>query len=322
MPNVLILGGSGLLGSAVSQALLRTGLHTVFAQTRSTSKVLTLQASEVAPLVFPLSDAEALTAALQDNDIDVVIDASQGYAETSAILSAIIAFSAARQAALKAENAVGPKLGFVYTSGIMVHGTPSKFVSDLSPVGNSLASAPPANMVGWRPAVEQAILAAREHLDVVIMRPGMLYGRSAWNFGPFWGPVAAAKAMGAEAVKVKAGKEARFGLVHVDDAAESYTKAVSKIDNVGNWPIFDVVTENINLAAILEETIRSLGLTANVEFEGTGGDVLMEALGLRANGSASRARSVLGWEARRRDFLLNVGGYYRAWEAAQGMENR
>lgn len=323
MPNILILGGSGLLGSAVSQSLLRTGLHTIFAQTRSASKSLYLQAMEVTPVVFSLSEGAALTAAIKDNDIDTVIDTSQAYAETQTVISSVITASQTRQAALKAEGAIGPKLGFIYTSGIMVHGSPTKHVSDLSPVGNDLSSAPAAQMIAWRPAVEQAILAAREHLDVVIMRPGMLYGRSAWNFGPFWGPVAAAKATGGNSVSVKADEAARFGLVHVDDVADAYTRAVGKIDGgVGNWPVFDVVAENVGLRLLLEETAEALGLKAKVELEGTGGNVLMEGLGLRARGTASRARSVLGWEPKRRDFLMNVGIYYRAWEAASALNEQ
>ncbi len=58
-------------------------------------------------------------------------------------------------------------------------------------------------------------------------------------------------------------------------------------------------------------------MKASVKFAGTGGDLFMEGLGLRANGDSARARMVLGWQPKRRDFLLNVGMYYLAWEAAQ-----
>lgn len=318
MPNILLLGGTGLLGTSLSHSLLRTGLHKIFIQTRSASNSLSLLAQELTPLVFPLSDTSALTSALKETEIDIVIDTSQAYAETPTILTTLIEVAKPRKEALKAEGAVGPKLGFIYTSGIMVHGSPSRSISDLSPVGNSLASSPPAEMVAWRPAMEQAILSAREELGVVIMRPGMLYGRSAWNFGVFWGPIAAVRADAEKVVKIKMGRETRLGLVHVDDVADAYTVAVDKIDGgMGNWPVFDIVSENIGLPEILEATLEAVGLEGKeVVYEGTGGDVVMEGLGLRARGTSSRARSILGWEARRRDFLGDVGVLYRAWEAA------
>lgn len=321
MPNILILGASGLLGTALTQSLLRTGTHRVFAQTRTAEKVKSLLASEVTPIVFPLTDSAALKSAIATHDIDTVVDVSQAYQESTSVLQTIISASKERQSTLAALGAIGPKLGFVYTSGIMVHGSPKKNVSDLSPVGNSLASAPPAMMVSWRPAHEQAILAAREDLDVAIMRPGMLFGRGAWNFGPWWGPIAAAKATGGEKIELRASKEARFGLVHVDDVAEAYTAAIGRIDGrLGNWPVFDFVTELVGLEDVMSETLKSQGLKANVDFVGSGGDVMMEGLGLRARGDAARAKSVLGWDPKRRNFLLDVGVYYAAWETAAEMK--
>lgn len=318
MPNILILGGTGLLGTALTQSLLRSGDYIVFVQTRSASKAKPLVAAETTPLVFSLEDESALRHALSAHDIETVVDVSQGYYQATSILKTVVAVSTERQAALAKEGAIGPKLGFVYTSGTMIHGSPSKRVSDLSPVGNTLASDKPATMVSWRPAHEQAILASRNAINPVILRPGALYGRSAWNFGPWWGPIAALKASGGDALSIGADPSARIGLVHVDDVAAAFHAAIDRIDGrLGDWPVFDVAAETVSLAVIMQETLGALGLKASVEFAGTGGDLFLEGMGLRSNGDAGRARTVLGWLPKRRDFLLNVGTYYLAWEAAQ-----
>lgn len=318
MMNILVLGGTGLLGTALTQSLLRAGSYSVFVQTRSASKAKPLVAAEMTPLIFSLDDETALKSAMSAHDIDIVVDVSQGYDQAASILKAVVAAANDRQAALEKEGAIGPKLGFVYTSGTMIHGSPSKRVSDLSPVGNRLASDKPATIVSWRPAHEQAILACRDAINPVILRPGVFYGRSAWNFDPWWGPIAALKASGGDALSIGADASARVGLVHVDDVAAAFHAAIDRLDGrLGNWPVFDVSAETVSLADILHGTLETLGLNASVNFAGTGGNVLLEGLALRAKGDAARARTVLGWQPKRRDFLLNVGMYYLAWEAAQ-----
>ncbi|THW72989.1 NAD dependent epimerase/dehydratase family protein [Aureobasidium pullulans] len=318
MPKILILGGTGLLGTALAQSLLRAGNNTVFVQTRAASKRGAIVAAEMTPLVFPLEDKAALRSALDTYNIDTVVDVSQGYQQATSILETVVSVAKDRKAALAREGAIGPKLGFVYTSGIMVHGSPAERVSDLSPVGNKLASDKPATMVSWRPSHEQAVLACRDFLNTVILRPGMLYGRNAWNFGVWWGPVSALKAKGGEKLSISADKSTRVCLVHVDDVASAFRAAIDRLDGrLGDWPVFDVVAETISLESIIEGTTEAVGLKTSVDFIGTGGDVFLEAMGLRANVDSSRARTVLGWEPRRRDFLLNVGTYYAAWEVAQ-----
>lgn len=318
MPNILVLGGTGLLGTALTQSLLRAGTYEVFVQTRSASKAKALTAAELTPLVFSLEDESALRSALDVYDIHTVVDVSQAYYQSASILKAVIAVANDRRAALAKESAIGPKLGFVYTSGIWVHGSPTKRASDLSPVGMSLATGKPPAMISWRPAHEQAVLAARDTINSVVIRPGSLYGGGAWNFDAWWGPVAALKASGGDRVSIGADVTARAGLVHVDDAAAAFHAAIDRLDGrLGDWPVFDVVAETVELKDIIQATLDAQKLKASVDFVGTGGSPVLEGLGLRSNGDAARARTVLGWYPRRNEFLLNIGKYYSAWEASK-----
>ncbi|KAI0450473.1 hypothetical protein F5B21DRAFT_490629 [Xylaria acuta] len=197
MPKVLILG-AGYLGLAVGQALLRSGNHSVFATTRNGDKVKSLTANEIIPIKGDATDSKFLIHVIAAYHIDVVIDTTQAYGDAGSILSSIVQAARNRVDTLAKDKAIGPKLGFIYTSGSWVHGSPDRRVSDVTVPGTSLAPAKPATAVGWRPAHEQAILAARDVLDVAVLRPGSIYGQSSWVFGIWWDPLLAASKSGSQ----------------------------------------------------------------------------------------------------------------------------
>ncbi|KAJ4287142.1 hypothetical protein N0V90_012540 [Kalmusia sp. IMI 367209] len=97
------------------------------------------------------------------------------------------------------------------------------------------------------------------------------------------------------------------GVVHVDDLAAAYVGALDRIDNqLGAWPVFDVGTENLWIADLLEAAKAALGVKAPLEYVGTHGNAFLEALSLVANIDFARARLVLGWQPRRVDFGPNI----------------
>ncbi|KAH6623075.1 hypothetical protein F5144DRAFT_538957 [Chaetomium tenue] len=319
MPNVLVLGGAGYLGLAVGQALLRTGNYAVWATTRSADKAKTLITNEITPLVGEATDATWLTSIITTHHIDTVIDTTQAYEQAGTILSGITAAAKTRAAALAADKSIGPKLGFIYTSGSWVHGSPSRRVSDRTVPGVASSPDKPATAVGWRPAHEQAILAARDVLDVAVLRPCAIYGRGSWVWGVWWGPLlAAAKAGGEEPVQLPVGEEARTGTVHVDDLAEAFVNAADRLEGgLGSWPVFDVGAETLPVGDIMQAAARELGVKAQLVYGGTHGNAFLEALGLVSNSDTARARSVLGWVPKHRDFIQNLPVIVAAWRASQ-----
>lgn len=319
MPNVLILGGSGYLGLSLGQSLLRSGNYTVWGLVRSADKAKLLTANEITPIVGDVTDASTLTKTIDSASIDIVVDATSAYEQAATILKAVISAAKIRLDALAEEKAIGPKLGFVYTSGSWVHGSPVGRVSDLSPVGNRLAKGTPSTAVGWRPGHEQAILAARDTLDVAILRPPAIYGRSSWVWGTWWGAVLAAKKSGSsDAIQVPADRKARIGTIHIDDVVSAFHAAIDRLDGrLGSWPVFDLLGETISAVEIMEAAKAALGVKAPLEYAGTMGNPFLEALSSVTNCDASRARTGLGWEAKRKEFLLNLPLYIKAWETAQ-----
>jgi len=317
MPNVLVLGGSGYMGLAVGQALLRSGNYTVFGTARSAEKVKLLRLNEITPVEVDITSPEALSSAIESHYIDTVIDTTSAYGEAAKILEGVTKAANSKLAAFSAVKSVGPKLGFVYASGSWVHGSPSRRVSDLTPVGNDLAPGKAATAVGWRPAHEQAVLASRDVLDVAIIRPSLTWGRSSWAWA-FFGPLIGASADSTEAIQIPTNAAARTTLVHVDDLAEAFVNAADRIDGrLGSWPVFDIFSQQLPVPDIIEAAKKALGLKAPVEYAGTMGNAFLEALAEVNNSENSRARSVLGWQPRRTDFIGDMPAVIEAFKAAK-----
>ncbi|KAJ5660195.1 NAD dependent epimerase/dehydratase family protein [Penicillium longicatenatum] len=319
MPNVLILGGSGYIGLALGKLLLQAGTHSVWGTARTPEKAKLLLSNEIVPVEDDITDPTILSAFIIDNSINVVVDASSAFEAAGKILDGVIRAATTQQEALAKENMVGPKLGFVYTSGAWVHGSQKTRINDLAPVGSVLSQGKPATPVAWRPAHEQAILASRDKLDVAILRPHTIYGRGSWVWGAWWGPLAeAAKSRSTSPVQVPVDRTACPGVVHVDDVAAGYHAAIDHIDGrLGSWPVFDLITETVSVVEVLENVKTALGVDAPLEYTGTHGNPFLEALSLVSKSDASRAKTVLGWNPKRTEFLLNLPIYLKAWQASQ-----
>ncbi|KAL4747589.1 hypothetical protein BDW72DRAFT_182419 [Aspergillus terricola var. indicus] len=322
MPNILILGGSGYIGLALSQSLVRSGNYTVWGTARTPEKARLLLQNEITPTTDKdVTDPVTLSNIVLENDIDIVADITSAYEQASHILQGVIRAATARRDALADENLVGPKLGFVYCSGSWVYGSPSERVSDLSPVGSvCLSKGKAATAVAWRPAHEQAVLAARDILDVAILRPSTIYGRGSWDWNTWWSGILKAKKDNndSDPIQIPAYITTRTGIVHVDDVAAGFHEAIDRIDGgLGGWPVFDLVAETVGIQEIIEGVKAALGVAAEAEYTGTHGDVFLEAMGLVSKNDAARARTVLEWEPKRKDFVLNLPVFVRAWEAAQ-----
>ncbi|KAL4751941.1 hypothetical protein BDW72DRAFT_172482 [Aspergillus terricola var. indicus] len=316
MPNVLVLGGSGYLGLAISQALLSSGNYTVWGSARTPEKAKLLLQNEISPIEVDITDQETLASTIAENSIDIVVETTMAFRQAGDILEGVKKAAGRRQDELRKQGYLGPKLGFVYCSGIWIHGSPSSRVSDLSPVTKEKA----ARIITWRPAHEQAILASRDVLDVAIIRPGIVYGRGSWIWSTWWAPILKAKRSGAgtEAIHIPADIGARPATVHVDDVAAGFHAAIDRVDGrLGSWPVFDLVTETVGVQDIVEAAKAGLGVEAPVEYTGPQGDVFMEAMSTVSNSDTGRARAVLGWEPKRSEFVLNMSVYVRAWEATQ-----
>ncbi|KAL5358548.1 hypothetical protein BJX96DRAFT_183016 [Aspergillus floccosus] len=317
MPNILVLGATGYIGLALAQSLLRSGTYTVWGTARTAEKARLLMKHEIIPVEIKVIDSTTLSGIITANMIDVVVDASSAYDQAGDILAGVLHAAKNQRQSLSDEGMVGPRLGFVYISGTWVHGSPSCRVSDLSPVGSRQSKGKPAEVAAWRPSHEQAILATRDILDVAILRPGDIYGRSSSGFGSLWMPLQDALDSGLGGpIQVPVEISARVATIHIDDAASGLHAAIDRLrGQLGSWPVFDLLAETVSITEIMQCSKEVFGVRGPIEYVGPSGDPFLAAMSSVSKLDASRARTVLDWHPKRTEFLLNLPIYIKAWQA-------
>lgn len=320
MPKILIIGATGYIGQALALSLMRSGGHTVYGLARSPEKAKSLEALEIIPVKGSVSDSANYLDLIRSANIDIVVDTAGANMESKKILDDLLRVGAER---LEDANRAGiktAKLGFIYTSGTWVHGSSTEPVNDLTPVGVALAPTQPPKLVAWRPPLEREILAASHILDVVIMRPALVYGGAGSIWTILFQPLLEATKVEADTVSVKAEPDSMPGLIHVDDVASAFQAAVEKlplISGTGVYPVFDLVTSQESMRVVLETAAKALGFHGRVHMAGTEGDLFAEAMNTSLNGSSSRAMQLLGWQPKRFGLVQRMDLYASAWAASR-----
>lgn len=314
MTKVLIIGATGYVGRTVADALVRSGQHQVWGVTRNADRAKALALGEIRPIIAddPFNKPGAWIEAIRDNHIDVVVDVSPASRDQEKAFALVKALGAER---IEADNAPGgwgakgPKLGYVFTSGTWMYGNRVKQVNELDNIGVESGHSP-ASVVSWRPALDKSILAARDVLDVAIVRPALIYGRESTIWSSFFLPLLEAGRQGStETLDVPLDADSLPALVHIDDVASGFQLAIEKLSllNSGSvFPIFDLVTSQESMAAIFQRLAATWGVTGGVRLTGAGGNMLSEAMSTSTKASNGRARQLLGWEPRKLEGM--VGG--------------
>ena len=156
--------------------------------------------------------------------IDVVIEAVGGTVDLGTI--AVTLLNAIATTAESTRPIGSPKISFIYTSGTWTHGSSAdEIVSDTTPLLN------PVPLVAWSPAVEQTVL-KDERVNGIVIRPSLLYGKSASLFDPVF-----EAAFKDRQVNWFGKPGVRLSVLHVDDLADLYVRAVEKAPILGGLAI-------------------------------------------------------------------------------------
>lgn len=164
--NVFLTGATGYIGSAVLDAMIKSG-HRVTALARDREKAERLQGQGAATIIGELGLPKTYINAVKAADA-VVHTAKESSPrgvekDTQALDTMLSALAEASQADGKARV-------FIYTSGVWVLGRSIKSAEEDAPLD------PPAH-VEWRPAHEERVLSAfSASLRTVVVRPGIVYG--------------------------------------------------------------------------------------------------------------------------------------------------
>ena len=156
---VFVTGGTGYIGASVVRELRRR-THTVRALARSDEAERKIRALGAEPVRGEMRDLDVLRA--EASHADAVIHCAVEYSPDGV---------AVERAALEALiDALPAGRVLVYTSGVWVYGSRGDaVVAEDAPLK-------PLDLVAWRPAHEQLVLAQDGRLRTIVIRPGVVYG--------------------------------------------------------------------------------------------------------------------------------------------------
>ncbi|MGH9379958.1 MAG: SDR family oxidoreductase [Thermoanaerobaculia bacterium] len=289
--KVFLTGATGYIGSAVAERL-ESGGHEVVGLARSRESAEALESRGFGALRASLTDDKALREAARaaDGVIHAAATGGPDQAETDT-----------RAVGTLLEALEGSGKPLVYTSGVWVLGDTGDAVADEETPSKA------AELVSWRPAVEERVLAA--DLRGVVIRPAVVYGRGGGIPALFvnWG-----RKRGA--VPTIGDGSQRWPAVHVDDLADLYVRALEEAPAGTRLHAADGSAHT--LREIAEAASHAAGVPGKVEpwplesaREKLG--AFADALALDQRMSADRARTLLGWQPSRPDILkdLSQGSY-------------
>jgi len=302
--RVLVTGATGYIGFSVAAALRRAG-HDVLGVHRSPEAARRLEAAEIRPVAGDLESFDRLEPVARECGALVHAAASttaDRVALDRRVVDALVAWARA---------AAAPRT-IVYTSGVWVIGPTGGEIADESRAPR------PAELVAWRPAHESAVLeSASRTVRPIVIRPGCVYGGRGGLTG-LWFDGATKDG----APKIVGDGSNRWTLVHVEDLADLYVRAIESAPAAGG--LFNAVDRS---RETLLEMARAAAIAAGASGEvrawpleearkklGPYADCL--AMDQRVDGG--KAERVLGWRPRARGFRDDAALYFAAWRASRG----
>ncbi|NWG00748.1 MAG: NAD-dependent epimerase/dehydratase family protein [Thermoanaerobaculaceae bacterium] len=301
--RIFVTGATGYIGQAVAAALARAG-HQVAGLVRSEGKASQLEALEVRPVFGSMADPESYRRVAEASEVLVHCAAELSARQWELDRRTVEGLLEAARAAAK------PRL-FVYTSGVWVYGdTGGALVDETSPL------APPP-LVAARVEIEEVVQAANSgRVRTTVLRPGCVYGGRGGLTATWFD-----SALREGAARIVGDGFYRWAMVHVEDLAEAYVRAIE-------WPtggeVFNITDRSrFTVRECAEAASRAAGADGRVVAtpvaearQSLGG--FADCLTLDQHVDARKAVRMLGWQPRHGGFVDGAETYFRAWKALVG----
>jgi len=291
--RVFLTGGTGYVGSAVLDALVRGGHH-VDVLVRNSEAAARVQTRGGHPVLGDLLNRASWrdAAAAADGAIHAAVDYGPRQIELDA--AAIDGLTSLPRK---------PARFLIYTSGIWVLGPAPNPVDESAPVN-------PIDIVSWRPAHEQRVLAAgKADIRALVVRPGIVYGGARGIVGDLL------KDAANSLVRVVGTGENHWPLIYDRDLGELYARLVATPDASGVYHATDGGAETVSeiVAAFADHaptqpSIRHVPLDEARKKMGPYAD----ALALDQIVRSPRARA-LGWNPTLHSVSGNAARLFEEW---------
>jgi nucleoside-diphosphate-sugar epimerase len=285
--TVFITGVTGYIGRNVAGKFRRAGWR-VLGLTRDAAKAASLTAQEITPVIGTLQDADKWrTIAATAN---VLVHAAVDYTTDTAALDRAVAETLVQVASQRGST-------LIYTSGVWVHGSTGAHVADET---TPLAPTP---MVATRPVTERLVLEMKNARGIVI-RPAIVYGHRGGLTAGFF----------SDQQVIGEGSN-RWPLVHVDDLADAYLRAVERGSAGGIYLVAD--DSRVTVRELVAAAREAAGVSAPIQWlpvteaRKTLGP-FADALALDQQVSAMKAQRELGWRPIHAGFIAEAATYAAA----------
>jgi nucleoside-diphosphate-sugar epimerase len=232
--RIFLTGGTGYVGGAVLEALLRGG-HDVTVLVRNNEKAAHISRRGARPVVGNLAEPDSFRGAAeaQDGYVHAALDRVSGRGPTIERMALETIIASARRP--RTSGSTVPSKRFVIsTSGMWVLGKAPEPVAEDAPLN-------PIALALHRPAHERLVLeAASENLRTIVVRPGVVYGGGSGMVGDLF------KAATNGLVRVVGDGNNRWPLVYSRDLADLYARLAVNQDASGIFHANDEGDERVN----------------------------------------------------------------------------
>jgi nucleoside-diphosphate-sugar epimerase len=291
--RIFLTGGTGYVGSAVLDALVRGG-HRVDVLVRNRERAALVQAHGGRPVLGDLSQPASYADALAETD--GAIHAAMEYSARGPFLDA-----AALDVLLEPRG--GAPRFVIYTSGVWVLG-PQRAPAD------ETTSVNPVPLVSWRPAHERRVLeAAGAGLRTAVIRPGIVYGGARGFVSDFLRDAANGL------VRIVGTGDNHWPLVYDRDLGELYLRVVNSQAAAGVFHANDEGDERVtDLVDAIAEHVRGRPSIRRIPLAEARQKIgpLADALVLDQIVRSPRARA-LGWSPSLRSVAGNIPRLQEEW---------
>ena len=334
MLNILIVGPTGYVGESATEQLFLAGNHEIFGLASNQSAGYRLAAKEIIPIVGKVSDADSVTDAVRQGNIDIIVDTTSFNDKTAkpTIFSAVYAAGQQLLASQSTKTSPPKKVGFITVTGIWTHGSnEDPGCSFKLGKEGSIMTTPPEGLQKAREDYEDSVLAAREVLDVGIIRPPFIFGRggSAWTRALLPLVQALDAQPQPEQIRVPVTPHTMVNFVNIIDVGTAVEKLVNRLHSISGTsvvPLFELVSDRFDFQDICVADSKLFGCTGtimqNKSTDATGrdgGDVFLERIGRTDNMDSSKARLELGWVPQRPGFVRRTNIYAHSFLAIRAL---